>query len=677
MIDDRAFRLAAGDLATAGPDGVGHVLAGAAARLEEVELPAELVNEVARRARELGDLIAVRSSATIEDGDAGAGAGVFSSRTAVPAADVWPAIRAVWASALTPLAASYARRRDATIAIGVIVQRFVAGERLVVYTRPPGAPDGDELWIQRAGRIVRLPRSDRAIGPLAIAVERAIGASAGADVELVIPPPDLAPNRPTGALEEHEDDDAAGDLGVDDLDFERAWLVQARPIVHPSSHPRTPPPPGVLAPLDDGRRWTWDVAHNPDPLSPAQVGLVERIERSGIAPWSLRVCAGYLYSTPREPVPHPAPPRSLRELEARAGELETRLELALGDPEPSLGDAIERYVAFYRIWANELVPLIAASRGMWPPLAGDRPSAVEATLFAAARGELDEAMVLDRLGVMSPAWDVAVATFAERPGLIRDAIARARAALPLRLVLPMTPELRDAIRLLQLSRTELRERIDDEVRGEIPDNQPRPSTRAPMESDVAVAAADLAERDDLWFARAQWLVRHAILTRAQELGISGDAACWLPLDELATATSLDADSVPRRAAGARAAAARAARWAMPVVVGGPPLEAGPVLHGIGTGARVTGRVVRFASLASAVVVGAGDVVVTRAVTPALAVIVIGCAAIVSETGGPLDHGAAMARELGIACVVGCRDAWSLLSDGMIVTVDGNAGTVTR
>jgi len=69
-------------------------------------------------------------------------------------------------------------------------------------------------------------------------------------------------------------------------------------------------------------------------------------------------------------------------------------------------------------------------------------------------------------------------------------------------------------------------------------------------------------------------------------------------------------------------------------------------------------------------------VVTRAVTPALAVMVVGCAAIVSETGGPLDHGAALARELGVPCVVGCRDAWTRLSDGMIVTVDGSAGQVT-
>jgi pyruvate,water dikinase len=64
------------------------------------------------------------------------------------------------------------------------------------------------------------------------------------------------------------------------------------------------------------------------------------------------------------------------------------------------------------------------------------------------------------------------------------------------------------------------------------------------------------------------------------------------------------------------------------------------------------------------------------VTPALAVIVIGCAAIISETGRLLDHGAAMARELGIPCIVGCRDAWSQLADGMIVSID-NDQVITR
>ena len=86
---------------------------------------------------------------------------------------------------------------------------------------------------------------------------------------------------------------------------------------------------------------------------------------------------------------------------------------------------------------------------------------------------------------------------------------------------------------------------------------------------------------------------------------------------------------------------------------------------------------RFASLAEARAVADDDVVVTRAVTPALAMIVDGCAALVSETGGLLDHGAALARELGITCVVGCTGAWSQLDDGTAVCVDGDAGIVSR
>lgn len=603
-IGGEAFRALAGPLAIDDAAAIGHALGEAARRIESAELPAALVADVEARARPLGRL-AVRSSATIEDGEAGAAAGVFSSRIAVPPGELWPAIRAVWASALTPLAASYARRRHAELAVGVIVQRYIDGERATVYTRPPGAPERDELWIQRADQLVKLRRGDpdpRAV--LALAAERAIDAPRGADVELVI----------------------AGDA---------IWIVQARPIVHPVPRVRTPPPPIVIAPLvTDGRRWTWDVAHNPDPLSVAQAGLVERVEAAGIAPWSMRVCAGYLYTTPGEPPPRPQL-ADRAALDAMVADLEARIERALGpDRELPIGEAIERYLAFYRIWACEVGPAISAARAglSAAQLLGARPSAVEATLIAAARGELDQPAVFARLGAMAPAWDIAVPTFAERPTLLRAAITRAQ-------------------------------------------QMPTPAAVVASGSELARGGADLAERDDLWFARAQWLVRRALLARARALGIAPDDAFWLPLDELAAADGLDPDDAHRRASAARTAAARAARWDMPLVVGGPPVEPGRALHGVGSGGRATGRVVRFDSLGRDVLVGSGDVVVVRAVTPALAVLVTGCAALVSETGGLLDHGAAMARELGIPCVVGCREAWSLLSDGMIVTVDGEAGTV--
>jgi pyruvate,water dikinase len=625
VIDDRAFRAIVGEL-DPNLDTVGHSLEAAARRIAEAEIPAELKRDVRERVKGMS-VVAVRSSATIEDGEVGAAAGVFSSRTAVPVAELWDAIRAVWTSALTPLAAAYARRRQGTIAIGVIVQEYIEGEPIVVYTRPPGHPERDEVLVQRAGRLDRFPRE---LDPqqrmiffttimYALRAEEAIGATRGADVELV--------HLHLG-----------GEIPVI-----QTWLVQARPIVHPAPTPLIAPPPIVTAALDDGRTWTWDVAHNPDPLSPAQIGLVERVQAAGLGTYDLRVCAGYLYASARPGVVAPSIATEA-DVAALGNELVAELERILGDPAPSsLADAIERYLAFYRVWAGELAPLIAAGRAAFPG-ARRRPSSVEATLLAAARGAIDEREVERRLGAMSPAWDVAVPTFGERPGLVRDAIARAA----------------------------LVANVDTVPSGHAG------KSRSSAIDEVAIvdSVPDLAERDDQLFARAQQLVRRALGQRGRELGLSGDDVFWLPLDEVTAATAIDRDDAHRRASAARAAAARAAQWQMPFVVGGLATVSSPALTGVGTGRAVTGRVVRFASLASAIVAGPGDVVVTRAVTPALAVLVAGCAALVSETGGLLDHGAALARELGITCVVGCRDAWLQLADGMIVTVDGDAGSVT-
>lgn len=599
VLDDTSFHALAGDLDPGDTAAIGHQLAQAAERIATAALPEELVQDVSARAAALG-MVIVRSSATIEDGEAGAAAGVFSSRGAVPACDVWPAIRAVWTSALTPLAAAYAHRRGGRISIGVIVQRWIPGEQITVYTRAPGKPEGDAM-IQRGGEVTVAPRSatDPAL-VLALRAEAAIGAKGGADVEIV------------------------GDT-----------LVQARAIVHPISKPRVPVPPALLAALvADGRTWTWDVAHNPDPLSPAQIGLVERVDRAELAPYALRVCAGYLYTARcrADELPPIAAATTRQELASRAADIEARLAATLGVEVPPLEEAIARYLAFYRIWVTELGPLIDATRRASTPseLVGARPSAVEATLIAAARGELDEATAIAQLGVIAPAWDIAVPTYGERPGMVKDAIARARAiSAPL---------------------------------------------HANLDDSVAHAVADLAERDDHWFARAQLLVRKSVIARAVELGVDPDDAFWISFEDLEQ-NHLDPDDVRRRASAARTAAARASQWTMPRTIGGPVEPPAIALRGIGTGPRVTGRIVRLSTLASTVAIGPGDIVVARAVTPALAVAVIGCAALVSETGGLLDHGAALARELGIPCVVGCHDAWSLLTDGMVVTVDGDGGSV--
>ena len=51
------------------------------------------------------------------------------------------------------------------------------------------------------------------------------------------------------------------------------------------------------------------------------------------------------------------------------------------------------------------------------------------------------------------------------------------------------------------------------------------------------------------------------------------------------------------------------------------------------------------------------------------------AGVVMEVGGPMQHGAIIAREYGIPCVSGLENATQLIKDGDLVKVDGSAGTV--
>jgi pyruvate,water dikinase len=86
-----------------------------------------------------------------------------------------------------------------------------------------------------------------------------------------------------------------------------------------------------------------------------------------------------------------------------------------------------------------------------------------------------------------------------------------------------------------------------------------------------------------------------------------------------------------------------------------------------------------ASLRDFPVIGPDDrtVLVIPTVTPAHALAARGAVAVVCEYGDHLGHGAAMARELGIPCIVGCKRAWRELETGDEVGVHGDAGLVAR
>lgn len=71
----------------------------------------------------------------------------------------------------------------------------------------------------------------------------------------------------------------------------------------------------------------------------------------------------------------------------------------------------------------------------------------------------------------------------------------------------------------------------------------------------------------------------------------------------------------------------------------------------------------------------GDVLVTRATSPAFNVVLPLLGAIVTDRGGQLSHAAIVAREYGIPAVVGTREATTTFADGARVRVNGDTGVV--
>lgn len=71
----------------------------------------------------------------------------------------------------------------------------------------------------------------------------------------------------------------------------------------------------------------------------------------------------------------------------------------------------------------------------------------------------------------------------------------------------------------------------------------------------------------------------------------------------------------------------------------------------------------------------GEILVTRASDPGWTPIFVNAAGVVLEVGGPLQHGAVIAREYGLPCVSGLDGVVDLIEDGQMIEVDGSAGVV--
>lgn len=72
----------------------------------------------------------------------------------------------------------------------------------------------------------------------------------------------------------------------------------------------------------------------------------------------------------------------------------------------------------------------------------------------------------------------------------------------------------------------------------------------------------------------------------------------------------------------------------------------------------------------------GDVLVTESTSEAFNILLPLLGGIITDNGGLLSHAAIVAREYGIPAVVGTCDATEMITNGVLVRVDGNTGEVT-
>jgi pyruvate,water dikinase len=106
-------------------------------------------------------------------------------------------------------------------------------------------------------------------------------------------------------------------------------------------------------------------------------------------------------------------------------------------------------------------------------------------------------------------------------------------------------------------------------------------------------------------------------------------------------------------------------------------RAGQALAGVGASPGVAEGTARVVSGGESFrEIHRGDILVTTTTTPAWTPLFPALAALVTETGGILSHAAVVAREYGIAAVVGATGATTAIPDGARIRVDGTSGQVT-
>jgi phosphohistidine swiveling domain-containing protein len=160
-----------------------------------------------------------------------------------------------------------------------------------------------------------------------------------------------------------------------------------------------------------------------------------------------------------------------------------------------------------------------------------------------------------------------------------------------------------------------------------------------------------------------------------------DDAFYLTFDELFSPPSDAAETVGRR----RRDRSRLSALRMPAVFSGtwaPEEQAtvralpGERIEGAGASPGRAKGTVRIVTAETAHELEPGEVLVARVTDVGYTPVFANAAAVVTDVGGIMSHAAVVAREFAIPAVTDTATATARLGDGMLVEIDGTAGTVT-
>ncbi|MEV4897158.1 PEP/pyruvate-binding domain-containing protein [Nonomuraea sp. NPDC055795] len=214
-----------------------------------------------------------------------------------------------------------------------------------------------------------------------------------------------------------------------------------------------------------------------------------------------------------------------------------------------------------------------------------------------------------------------------------------------------------------------------------------PRRRRRVERLVRAARAGLAFREDSHFSftMPQPILRRSLVEMGRRLGLADPEDVFhLRLEELEGVEDPAAGPYRERlratilARAAKREELRGVRLIDPRAVFPAPKAGAALVAGApASGGTVTGpvKVIRepgeFGRLA------AGDVLVCPYTNPSWTPLFQRAAAVVVDTGGTGSHAAIVAREYGIPAVMGTGEGTSVLTDGLMVVVDGDTGTVGK